>query len=614
MRITMNINKKPKLVALLLSIALGQLIAVPAYAKDHRDYKEDNDGFEYKLPSQQLVITQVEVNFEGNEIYIYGNHLYGKIDRYGDNRSTAHQSVLPKVTLGDFELMVSGVNENMIRALLPPELQPGDYLLTVSAGHGLPENDSYALTIGAVGPQGTHGEPGPVGPQGTAGQDGARGPQGPMGPPGHPGQQGVKGDTGPTGPVGPPGNLTLAGQQCPSGKYVAGFDANGNIICRAITLPSELPSAQVTNNSGNLLSFAWIDNVVFSENIGDCGSGCSTGFYEVPERNCSISIQPQDYTEPLLLGELGPFEVDMNYAVNITHTGSQYCAELWVRYQTSSTFNEDTSKQLQVSVCQPMGGYQQISVGSFHTCGLQDDGSAVCWGNNGNGQSTPPGGTFTQVNAGDYNTCNLKSDGSVVCWGNNNFGQSTPPVGIFYQVSPGYDHTCGLKSDGSVVCWGNDNFGQSTAPSGTFSQVSAGVWHSCGLKSDGSVDCWGNDNFGQSTSPTGIFSQVSAGGSHNCGLKNDGSIACWGLNNYGQSTPPAGTFTQISAGSAYSCGLMDDGSVDCWGRNAHGEAAPPSGSFTQIDAGGYHTCGITSDGSVDCWGDNSYGQSALPLP
>jgi hypothetical protein len=49
----------------------------------------------------------------------------------------------------------------------------GDYLLTISTGNSPSKNDSYNLTIGAVGPQG---------PQGDKGDKGDTGPQGPQGP------------------------------------------------------------------------------------------------------------------------------------------------------------------------------------------------------------------------------------------------------------------------------------------------------------------------------------------------------------------------------------------------------------------------------------------------
>ena len=57
--------------------------------------------------------------------------------------------------------------------------------------------------------------------------------QGPKGDQGEPGPAGPKGDTGAAGLRGEPGNLALAGQMCPSGEAVTGFDASGHIVCQS---------------------------------------------------------------------------------------------------------------------------------------------------------------------------------------------------------------------------------------------------------------------------------------------------------------------------------------------------------------------------------------------
>jgi uncharacterized protein YjbI with pentapeptide repeats len=54
---------------------------------------------------------------------------------------------------------------------------------------------------------------------------------GPPGPSGASGAPGPKGPPGPPGPQGLPGNLQLAGEGCPSGQAVSGFDAFGNLLC-----------------------------------------------------------------------------------------------------------------------------------------------------------------------------------------------------------------------------------------------------------------------------------------------------------------------------------------------------------------------------------------------
>ena len=258
-----------------------------------------------------------------------------------------------------------------------------------------------------------------------------------------------------------------------------------------------------------------------------------------------------------------------------------------------------------------------ISSGSYHTCGLRADGSAVCWGWNVSGQATPPAGaTFAAISSGSYHTCGLRADGSAVCWGWNHFGQATPPAGAtFAAISSGHWHTCGLRADGTAVCWGSNSFGRATPPAGaTFATISSGAIHTCGLRADGTAVCWGWNQFGQATPPAGAtFATISSGAGDTCGLRADGTAACWGRND-GESTPPAGaTFAAISSGGFHTCGLRADGSAVCWGRNDYGQLTPPAGAtFAAISSGGFHTCGLRADGSVVCWGRNNYGQLTPP--
>ncbi len=74
----------------------------------------------------------------------------------------------------------------------------------------------YAITWNQTGVQ---GEPGPSGVPGQPGPSGGPGAAGATGVPGEPGPSGV------------PGNVALAGQVCPPGSFVSGFDGDGGIIC-----------------------------------------------------------------------------------------------------------------------------------------------------------------------------------------------------------------------------------------------------------------------------------------------------------------------------------------------------------------------------------------------
>ncbi|MCX6043691.1 MAG: Ig-like domain-containing protein [Chloroflexi bacterium] len=250
-----------------------------------------------------------------------------------------------------------------------------------------------------------------------------------------------------------------------------------------------------------------------------------------------------------------------------------------------------------------------LSAGNDSTCEVKSSGTASCWGNNDDGQSTAPVGTFTQVSTGEFHTCAIKSDNKVVCWGDDSEGQSTPPNDNFKQVTTGSLHSCGIKSDDKISCWGNDDDDQLDKPSGTFTQISAGDYHTCAIKSNGDISCWGNNDDEQLNKPSGSFKQISAGGSHTCAIKTDNTVNCWGTNDDDESSPPAGAFIQVSAGSAHTCGIRSNNTVVCWGDNGEEQASPPAGSFIQISAGDLHTCGIRSDGTVSCWGNNADGQA-----
>jgi hypothetical protein len=99
-----------------------------------------------------------------------------------------------------------------------------------------------------------------------------------------------------------------------------------------------------------------------------------------------------------------------------------------------------------------------IAAGSSHTVALRNDGTLVAWGNNGNGQRTPPGGLSAVVAIaaeafGGVHTVALKSDGTVVAWGYNAYGQTNVPAGLsgVSAIAAGSFHTVALMGSGTTV-------------------------------------------------------------------------------------------------------------------------------------------------------------------
>src|SRR5215471_5106459 len=75
--------------------------------------------------------------------------------------------------------------------------------------------------------------------------------------------------------------------------------------------------------------------------------------------------------------------------------------------------------------------YSQVSAGFAHTCAIDSNGSAWCWGRNNEGQlgtgnttsSSKPvavtgGLKFTDISAGGSSTCGV-SNKKIYCWGSN---------------------------------------------------------------------------------------------------------------------------------------------------------------------------------------------------
>lgn len=257
----------------------------------------------------------------------------------------------------------------------------------------------------------------------------------------------------------------------------------------------------------------------------------------------------------------------------------------------------------------PEGILTAMSVGQDHACGLRRDGTAVCWGSNAQGQSSPPPEEkFTHLSAGFDHTCALREDGTAVCWGGDVEGQSSPPTGEkFMDISSGFGYSCALTRDGAPVCWGYDIFDQPTREmflSLRFKDIEAGeISMLCGVQINGGVFCLGET---PDESQEGGFSSVSVGRHHACALSENGTAVCWGSDDVSESTPPAGDkFTDIGVGFNRACGLRQDGTAVCWGDDFGRQPSPLDGKkFKDIDAGtrwDSTVCALRENGTAICW-------------
>jgi alpha-tubulin suppressor-like RCC1 family protein len=145
---------------------------------------------------------------------------------------------------------------------------------------------------------------------------------------------------------------------------------------------------------------------------------------------------------------------------------------------TVGQFEGPLESQLPVKVVGDRS-YRTIAAGLMHTCALDTEGAAWCWGSTADGQaygtpqSVPGDNRFDKIFAGGQFTCGLNNNGQAWCWGNNEYGQlgnasyqdsavPMPVVGGLYfsTLALGGYHACGITTDQQLYCWGGNDLGQ----------------------------------------------------------------------------------------------------------------------------------------------------------
>lgn len=223
------------------------------------------------------------------------------------------------------------------------------------------------------------------------------------------------------------------------------------------------------------------------------------------------------------------------FTCGVTAQSEAYC---WGSNQ-DGTLGDGTSDSWSTAPRRVAGQlrFREVSGGNGHACGVTSASDAYCWGGVnqygalGDGTTTPRtlptavvgGISFANVSAGGAFSCGLDNGGSAWCWGYNEDGRvgdgtfvsRDAPVPVaggmqFTSLESRVIHTCALTSAGTAWCWGRNTFGnlgdgttanrnQPTPVAGglSFARLSVGTHLTCGVTADGQAYCWGRNDFGQ---------------------------------------------------------------------------------------------------------------------
>ncbi|GLJ52498.1 hypothetical protein SUGI_1117270 [Cryptomeria japonica] len=131
---------------------------------------------------------------------------------------------------------------------------------------------------------------------------------------------------------------------------------------------------------------------------------------------------------------------------------------------------------------------------------------------------------------GDDFTCGLNQEGSAICWGSPSNNITTPPQDKFESIVSGSNHVCGiLKETAQVKCWGESMNLIIPYQQTRYMALAGGAKHSCGIRLDNhAVECWGS--FNQSSIPGSVgFLAIAASNVVTCGIREANLIVdCWG--------------------------------------------------------------------------------------
>lgn len=246
--------------------------------------------------------------------------------------------------------------------------------------------------------------------------------------------------------------------------------------------------------------------------------------------------------------------------------------------------------------------FVSIVAGSYHVCGLQEDGQAQCW-SPAYRMRPPKGVRFRELVAAGGYTCGIRVDsGEAHCWGTQREIKNVPKGVRFLALSPSLLFVCGIRAvDHGIECWGQHP--PQPAP-GKFSEVYATQYSMCGkMKNRRFVQCWGPPwrSIGEPILNMDLLSITFGLEGPACAItSNERKVICWNL--LENLAPDVELTSLFIADGNFACGLDTSAHAHCWGLTGT-PIETPKHAFVTLALASHFACGIIKDtGKVECWG------------
>ncbi|MEV6490395.1 hypothetical protein AB0M20_17470, partial [Actinoplanes sp. NPDC051633] len=325
----------------------------------------------------------------------------------------------------------------------------------------------------------------------------------------------------------------------------------------------------------------------------------------------------------------------------VTSVGALYC---WGNDSDGQLGDGDPLAAVTRAVPVQMGEMTiavQVDAGEEHTCALEYRGGVFCWGDNSSGQlgvgdttdrhaaaavrfpDREPPYLLVEVTTGENHSCAIDEDGAAWCWGSADKGQlgrggstdADRPVRVstasgltdpVVDIAAGGNTTCAATAAGVAWCWGAGARGQlgnggladsdepvRVAGAGVVRQIAVGKQAACAVDENGRASCWGRTASGVETRAAAQggprFAQLAVGGEHVCGLDTLGAGWCWGSGGKGQ------------------LGGGDTADVTTPQRITRDTNA----ALRDLDSGDQHTCALDARYVAYCWGNGDTGRLGI---